>query len=97
MLIDDERRKFLRLMADTEATVTKQVNAETVSVRLINLSPSGCAFSTETPIEANERLEVSVRSPSERIEPLICSGHVVRVDRDAQHYLVGVEFSDDPS
>ncbi|KXX65389.1 PilZ domain-containing protein [Marichromatium gracile] len=95
MLVDDERRKFLRLNADTEANVKRLESDETLSVRLTDLSPSGCALVCEAPLSPGERLEVSISSPSARIAPLVCSGRVVRVDRDGERQVVGVEFVSD--
>lgn len=90
MLQDVERRKFLRLRADTEATLTR--GDERLSVRLIDLSPTGCSFSTEAPVALGEALEIEVTSPSARIEPLVCSGRAVRLDREEALFVVGVEF-----
>lgn len=90
MLTDVERRKFFRLRTDTEATLTR--GDERLSVRLIDLSPTGCSFSTEGPVALGEALEIEVRSPSARIEPLICRGKAVRLEREEALYVVGVEF-----
>lgn len=90
MLPDAERRKFLRLRADTEATLTW--GTERLSVHLIDLSPSGCCFSTEARIALGDAVEISVASPSARIEPLICRGRAVRAERDDVRLIIGVEF-----
>jgi len=90
MLPDVERRKFLRLRADSEAILKRE--GQRLSVHLIDLSPSGCSFSTEAHVELGERLEIEVTSPSARIEPLVCVGRAVRLERDELRYVVGVDF-----
>ncbi len=92
MIPDVERRDFMRLSAETEASVTRLTSGEALSVKLSDLSASGCSFVTATAIEPGEELEILVRGASERIEPLRRAGRVARVTQCESDYLVGVEF-----
>ncbi|TCT23987.1 PilZ domain-containing protein [Thiobaca trueperi] len=92
LLRDAERRDFKRLAAQTEATITRLTTGETLTAWLIDLSASGCAFVTTTAIDQNEEVEILVRSPSERIEPLRRSARIARVTPRESDYLIGVEF-----
>ncbi|NKN33491.1 PilZ domain-containing protein [Marichromatium bheemlicum] len=87
----------MRLTADTEANVKRLNDSEMLSVRMIDLSPSGCALVCDAPFAPGDQLEVGISSPSERIAPLVCNGRVVRVDRNGDHHVVGIEFTADAS
>jgi hypothetical protein len=92
MLLDEERRDFMRLIAQTDVTITQLSSGETLTARLNNLSASGCAFTADAAMEIGEELGILVRSPSERIEPLQRSAHVVRSTQSDGRHLIGVEF-----
>ena len=95
-LRDDERRDFMRLATETEASVTRLTTGQTLSTRLVNLSASGCAFFAETPMEKDEEIEFMVQGTSQRIEPLKRVGRVVRVTQGEASHLIAVEFLIDP-
>lgn len=92
LLRDAERRDFMRLAAQTEGSITRLTTGETLTAWLVDLSASGCAFVTATAIEQNEEVDILVRSPSERIDPLRRSARVARVTPRESDYLIGVEF-----
>ena len=96
LLRDAERRDFMRLAAQTEAAITRLTTGETLTARLVDLSASGCAFVTETVIEQDEEVDILVRSPSERIEPLRRAARVARVTPHESGHLIGVEFLSEP-
>lgn len=93
MLVNDEKRDFMRLVADTDVTITRASSGEVMTARLINLSPSGCAFRTDKVFEVGEELDVLVPSPSAKFESLQRAGHVARRDQSGVEHLVGVEFT----
>ncbi len=92
MLVDDERRDFKRLVAETDATITRLTSGEVFTAELLNLSASGCAFRSDTLFEADEELEILVRSPSERIEPLRRAARVARATQGDSGRMVAVRF-----
>ncbi|MBK1718485.1 PilZ domain-containing protein [Thiocystis violacea] len=94
MLVDDERRDFKRLIAETDVTITRLTSGDVLKADLVDLSASGCAFHSDPRIELDEELEILVRSPSDRIEPLRRAALVVRVTQSDQGRLVGVRFLD---
>jgi c-di-GMP-binding flagellar brake protein YcgR len=92
MLVDDERRDFKRLETATDATITRLTTGEVMTAALVNLSASGCAFFLDVAIELDEEVEILIRSPSERLEPLRRAGRVARIARDEGGRLIGVQF-----
>ncbi|AFL72373.1 PilZ domain-containing protein [Thiocystis violascens] len=95
-LRDEERRDFMRLATEADASVTRLATGLTLLTRLVNLSASGCAFFAETPMEQGEEIEFTVQGTSKRIEPLKRVGRVVRVTQGEASYLIAVEFLIDP-
>ncbi|MFD2112914.1 PilZ domain-containing protein [Thiorhodococcus fuscus] len=95
MLLDDERRDFMRLVAETEVSITRLTSGQVIAAKLINLSASGCAFYTDKILDPGEELEILVRSPSERIDPLRRPARVARVSQGESQHMVGVEFLND--
>lgn len=93
MLVDVERRDFMRLITQTDVTIVRLSSGTEMTARLENLSASGCAFRSGVHFEAGEELEILVRGSSERIEPLRRSASVVRAIPGDAGYLVGVEFA----
>lgn len=93
MLLDDERRDFKRMIAETKIEVTRLTSGEVFTGKLMNLSASGCAFVTELAIEPEEELELVIRGPSERLGPLCRSGTVARVTQEAGGRLIAVHFT----
>ncbi|MBK1721352.1 PilZ domain-containing protein [Thiocystis violacea] len=93
MLLDDERRDYKRMIAETQMEVTRLTSGEVLTAKLVNLSASGCAFLTDLTIEPDEELEVLIRSPSERLEPLRRSGQVARVTQEEEGRLIAIHFS----
>ncbi|NEX22071.1 PilZ domain-containing protein [Thiorhodococcus mannitoliphagus] len=93
MLLDDERRDFKRMIAETQIEVTRLSSGEVVTAKLYNLSASGCAFISDLTIELDEELDILIRSPSERLEPLHRSGRVARVTQVEEGRLIGVHFT----
>ena len=89
---NDERRGFMRLSADTSASITHLDNRSTTEVKLVDLSAGGCSFYASIPLAAGDTLEFAVHGTSRRIEPLIKRGHVVRIIDDDQGKLVAFEF-----
>lgn len=93
MLIrDDERRDFMRLATETDASITRLATGQTMTARLVNLSASGCAFFTEIAIDPHEEIEFMVRGTSDRIAPLRRAGRVVRMTQGEATHLIAVEF-----
>ncbi|MBK5965244.1 pilus assembly protein PilZ [Thiocystis minor] len=95
-LRDDERRDFMRLATEADASVTRLTTGQTLLTRLVNLSASGCAFFAETPMEQDEEIEFMVQGASKRIEPLKRAARVVRVTQGEASHLIAVEFLIDP-
>lgn len=93
MLVDVDRRDFMRLITQTDVTIIRLSSGTEMTARLENLSASGCAFQSSVHFDAGEEVEILVRSPSERIEPLRRSARVVRAIANDAGYLVGVEFA----
>ncbi|NEV61779.1 PilZ domain-containing protein [Thiorhodococcus minor] len=93
MLLDDERRNFKRMIAETQIDVTRLSSGETFTAKLVNLSASGCAFLSDLAIEADEALDILIRSPSERLDPLRRSGQVARFTQTDEGRLVAVHFT----
>jgi len=93
MLIDDERRDFKRMIAETQMDVTRVSSGEALTARLVNLSASGCAFMSDSAIEPDEELEVVIRGANERLEPFRRAGQVARVTQAAEGRLVAVHFT----
>lgn len=89
---DDDRRGFMRLSAETSATITHLGNQATADVKLVDLSASGCSFYTEIPLAENDKLEFVVRGATGSIEPLTKRGHVIRVTDEEEGKLVAFEF-----
>ena len=95
ILRDDDRRDFMRLATETEASITRLATGQTMSARLVNLSASGCAFFAETTIEQGEEIEFMVRGTNERIAPLKRAARVVRMTQGEASHLIAVEFLND--
>jgi len=92
MLVDVERRDFMRLITQTDVTIVRLSSGAEMTARLVNLSASGCAFQSDVQFDSGEELDILVRSPSERIDPLRRAARVVRSTPNDAGYLVGVEF-----
>ncbi|MGQ9659352.1 MAG: PilZ domain-containing protein [Thermochromatium sp.] len=92
MITPEERRGFRRLDTPTDVVITRLATGESMLVRLINLSASGGAFRSDRPIVPDEELEVLIRSPNDKIEPLIRRARVVRLSQDQEGPVVAVEF-----
>ncbi|EXJ16838.1 hypothetical protein D779_2449 [Imhoffiella purpurea] len=82
----------MRLVTETEVSITRLASGQVITAKLINLSASGCAFHTDKVLDSGEELEILVRSPSERIEPLRRGARVARISQGESQHLVGVEF-----
>ena len=92
MLVDDERRDFRRMIAETQMEVMRLSSGETLTARLVNLSASGCAFMTDWAVEPSEELEVVIRGSSDRLDPFRRAGQVARVTQEEEGHLVALHF-----
>lgn len=81
------------MIAETQIDVTRLSSGERLTAKLVNLSASGCAFVSDQAIEADEELEIFIRSPSERLEPLRRAGQVARVTHEEAGRLIAVHFT----
>lgn len=92
MIVQPERRDFMRLAVDTEARIRRMDTDQSLHVTMVDLSASGFAFLTDQPFSPGEAVEVIITSPSGSIEPLQRPGTVVRTATGEGEYLVGVRF-----
>lgn len=95
MLVDDERRDFMRLIAQADVTIKRTDSGETLVARMTNLSASGCAFTSDYGFSIGEPLEITVRGTSDRLDPLRRTARVVRCTQADGRHLVGVGFDTD--
>lgn len=94
MMHDDERRDFMRLSANTTASITHLGNQSTSKVKLLDLSAGGCSFYADIPLTAGDALEFIVHGATDSIDPLTKRGHIVRVTDDQEGKLVAFVFDD---
>ncbi len=94
MMHDDERRNYMRLSAKTTASITHLGNQATSTVKLVDLSGSGCSFYANIPLAADDRLEFVVHGATDNIDPLTKNGHVVRVTDAEGGRLVAFVFEE---
>ncbi|MFO8002993.1 PilZ domain-containing protein [Thioalkalivibrio sp.] len=92
MIAEPERRDFMRLAVDTEASVQRLDTDLKLRVTMVDLSASGFAFLTDQPFSPGEAVEVIITSPSGSVEPFQRPGTVVRTATSEGEYLVGVKF-----
>jgi hypothetical protein len=93
MMQDEERRRFMRLTAETEATVIHLKTQRSAQVKLHDLSAIGCAFIADLNLQLDEELEFVVQGTNDRIEPLRRRAKVVRLN-DGPDQMTAVEFID---
>jgi len=96
MIVDSDRRDFLRLAVETDAHLKRLKTGDTLSIILVDLSASGCAFLSKIPLSANETVEVRIDSPNGAIEPLRRQGNVIRVTPAGKTHRVAIEFLPEP-
>jgi len=94
MIVKPERRDFMRLAMDSEATVRPLSGGDPVHVSLVDLSASGCAFHSDRHFEPGEALEVLITSPDEAIEPFRQRAEVIRVTPEDNGPLTAVRFGE---
>ncbi|MBB1126732.1 PilZ domain-containing protein [Thiospirillum jenense] len=97
MIEEEERRRFMRLNAETQATITRLATQETAVVNLIDLSACGCAFFTTLAVKLDEKIAFMVDNPNPNLEPLQRYAMVTRLSRGQEKHLVAVEFVIDDS
>ncbi|WP_448565284.1 PilZ domain-containing protein [Thalassotalea ganghwensis] len=93
----DDKRDFYRMMVNSDVTVTV-LGDETTSTLLAtcrDLSATGLAIEMPHPLELNTRVNVSLASANNRVQPLDVTGRVVRVNEEsADSYLIGINISE---
>lgn len=92
MIVKPERRDFMRLAINTEAEVRSLPGGHSLSVRLADLSASGCSFFSGARFDPGQQVEVLIQSPSASIEPFQRTGEVIRVVPGEQGPVVAVRF-----
>lgn len=92
MIVDSDRRDFLRLAVETDASLTRLQTGDPLPIILVDLSASGCAFLSKVPLSAGETVEVRIDSPNGAIEPLLRQGSVIRVTPAGKTHRVALEF-----
>jgi len=92
MIVEPERRDFMRLSLDTEASIKRTDMNQHLRVSMVDLSASGFAFLTDQTFTPGDNVEVMITSPTGSIEPFQRPGKVVRIATGEGEYLVGVRF-----
>lgn len=68
MIVEPDRRDFMRLSVTTQATVTRLSTRERTLVEVFDLSASGCGFNSGLNFQVDEQVEFLLETPSPKLE-----------------------------
>lgn len=88
MLLDDDRRAFKRLPMESTVLFRAMDESQPMYGAGRNLSGNGISFITDRSVPVGSELDVRVMPTLQRLSPLNARVKVVRVQRDAHHYVV---------
>jgi len=97
MIVDPDRRDFMRLNVSAEALVVRVATGEKTLVQVLDLSASGCGFNSGMDIQLNEQVEIVLKTPSPALEDFRRLGTVATVTPSEQgQNRVGIVFREPP-
>lgn len=89
----NEKRDFIRMKVQTEASLKLTQSGETLSVTCHDLSSQGVQLTADRPLPEGTRIELSIPSPTPGLKGLQASGEVMRCTAgDNGSYAIGVQF-----
>lgn len=78
MLLNDEKRNFIRMSANCEMTFCTLDSNEERQATCLNLSATGLLFTTGQPVVAGQGLDVSIHPKNNLTPPLHALAEVIR-------------------
>ncbi|MEH6501173.1 MAG: PilZ domain-containing protein [Pseudoalteromonas distincta] len=89
----NEKRDFIRMKVETEATLTLTASGEQVAVVCQDLSSQGVQLVLDKPLAEGTAVQLSIPSPTEHLQGLQAAGQVMRcIAEDNGLYAVGIHF-----
>lgn len=89
----NEKRDFIRMKVQTNATLTLVDSAEQFSVACHDLSSQGVQLVLSRALPEGARIQLAIPSPTEHLPGLQASGEVMRCITEANgQYTVGIQF-----
>lgn len=89
----NEKRDFIRMKVQTDATLTLTANGEQLSVVCQDLSSQGVQLVLDQALREGTKVQLSIPSPTEHLQGLQALGQVTRcVTEESGRYAVGIQF-----
>ncbi|MDH5432990.1 MAG: PilZ domain-containing protein [Gammaproteobacteria bacterium] len=91
----EEKRNFIRMLIDTNVTITDPETKESFQGNSHNLSGDGVMFITDKAFDINKKLKVNINSESGELPPLTAVFEVKRVKEiSGEKFEVGGMITD---
>ncbi|MCG7533515.1 PilZ domain-containing protein [Pseudoalteromonas sp. OOF1S-7] len=93
-MIHEDKRRFMRMMVNTQAQLTVLSTGHKLQGTCHDLSATGLSIIVDEPLEINEMLEVFIDSHGGSIPPLNAHVKVIRCgnNSEGEGYILGLEI-----